>query len=73
MENPENAVVMGIAKRLDKELCELSPQTHQAVVQIVSTLFQHRVDTMQIKIMEQQQKQKFADTLGMGAVPQPIR
>jgi hypothetical protein len=58
MEAPETNTVLGIARKLNKELEEIPLSAHGAVVAILTTLIQHRADVERGKQVEEQRKRE---------------
>jgi hypothetical protein len=66
MEAPETNTVLGIAKRLNKDLEDLPIASHAAVINILTTLLQHRADCEQSRAREEQRKAQIAAQFSPG-------
>lgn len=64
MEQVEGVTVLGIAKRMHKDLEDVDLSSHAAVVGILTTLLQHRADCMKSKAIEEQRKAQLEQQYG---------
>lgn len=68
MADNEGVTVLGVSKRLHKDLEELDLSSHAAVVGILTTLLQHRADCIRGKAAEEQRKAQIEQQFSPGAL-----